>query len=204
MDTYKILVEGYAYPGADSQHFFASPTVVLIYSNDKKVIIDPGADKPKLLAALEAEGLTTSDIDIVFLTHWHPDHFLNIRLFPDHDIMDATTVWKDTGEEFFPEGETTMSKIPGTNIEILPTPGHRDEHVALLIDTDQGKVCFAQDVFWWVDGEQPQDPQVEHLMQLQDPFMARAEQLQESRKKVLEVADWIVPGHGKIFKNPNK
>jgi glyoxylase-like metal-dependent hydrolase (beta-lactamase superfamily II) len=24
--------------------------------------------------------------------------------------------------------------------------------------------------------------------------------LQESRKKILEMADWIIPGHGKIFK----
>ena len=40
MDKYKILVEGYAYPGNDDLHFFASPSTVLIYSNDKKVLIE--------------------------------------------------------------------------------------------------------------------------------------------------------------------
>ena len=25
-----------------------------------------------------------------------------------------------------------------------------------------------------------------------------------SRKKILQIADWIIPGHGKMFKNPEK
>jgi len=28
--------------------------------------------------------------------------------------------------------------------------------------------------------------------------------LEESRKKVLKIADWIIPGHGKMFRNPEK
>ena len=27
------------------------------------------------------------------------------------------------------------------------------------------------------------------------------EDLVESRKKILKMADWIIPGHGKVFKN---
>jgi len=34
-------------------------------------------------------------------------------------------------------------------------------------------------------------------------FLADKDQLIESRKKILEIADWIIPGHGKMFKNPN-
>ena len=36
---------------------------------------------------------------------------------------------------------------------------------------------------------------------LVDPGGARDEKaLQESRKKILEIADYIIPGHGKMFK----
>jgi len=204
MDTYKLLVQGYAHPGPDNNSYFASPSCVLVYSNGKKVLIDPGADKEKLLTALSNEGLRVDDIDIVFLTHWHPDHFLNIRLFPNHDIMDATTIWRDTGEEVFPEGEL-MSKIPGTNIVILATPGHREEHVSLLVNTaDQGVVCIAQDVFWWEDGKQLENPIEEELLALDDPFLADKDELITSRKLVLEKANWIIPGHGKMFRNPRK
>ena len=207
MDTLEIIVQGYAYPGKSDSFYHASPSSVLIESNGKRVLADPGADKDKLLAGLDALGLTTSDIDIVFLTHWHPDHFLNIRLFPDHDIYDATTIWRDNGEEEFPnpKDDFVMDKIPGTDIEILSTPGHREEHVSLLVNTaDRGVVCVAQDVFWWEDGKQPEQTTEEDLMNLEDPFLADSDALMTSRKKVLKVADWIIPGHGKIFKNPSK
>lgn len=204
MSKYKILIQGYAHAGEDDRHFFASPSTVLIYSNDKKVLIDPGADKEKLLKGLEEEGLKPEDIDIVFITHWHPDHVLNIRLFPNLDVIDSTTIWKDNGEEFFPNDTKTIEVIPGTDIKVIPTPGHSPEHVSILIETiDEGIVCIAQDVFWWVDGEQKSDSEKE-LMDLDDPFMSDKEALLESRKKVLELADWIIPGHGKKFRNPTR
>jgi len=37
-------------------------------------------------------------------------------------------------------------------------------------------------------------------MMHEDEFATDIEKLKESRKKVLEIADWIIPGHGKMFK----
>jgi glyoxylase-like metal-dependent hydrolase (beta-lactamase superfamily II) len=186
MGTFEVLVEGYAYPG-DNGEYYASPTTTLITSNGKRVLVDPGTSSK----------LEKTEVDLIFLSHYHPDHFLNIRLFPEVPVYDAGIIWEGDKEVFF-EG-----KIPGTNIEIIKTPGHSVEHASLLIDTSQGKVCVAQDVFWWEDGQQKSE-KLEDLMNLVDPFATDIVALNQSRKKILELADWIIPGHGKIFKNPTR
>ncbi|HUW21053.1 MAG TPA: hypothetical protein VMW41_00110, partial [Candidatus Bathyarchaeia archaeon] len=57
----------------------------------------------------------------------------------------------------------------------------------------------AGDVFWWVDDEE-QKIDKENLMIHQDPYMKNKEELRESRKKLLKIADYIIPGHGEMFK----
>lgn len=205
MDRIHVLVEGYAKSSVDGNSFLASCSTVLIQNRGQNILIDPGADKQALLSGLERFDLKTTDIDILFLTHWHPDHFLNIQLFPDHDIYDGTTIWKNTGEEIFPNGDSTIDFISNTDIEVLPTPGHREEHVSLIFNDDElGKTCIAQDVFWWEDGQQPAEPTEEQLMAIQDPFLADQKSLKESRRKVLSSGcKWIIPGHGKMFRNPS-
>jgi len=41
---------------------------------------------------------------------------------------------------------------------------------------------------------------MKNLMEHKDPYMKNKEELMESRKKILDIADWVVPGHGKMFK----
>ena len=187
----KILIEGYA--RKKNNVWFASPTTVLIKDNGLNILVDPGANRPLLEKAFKKEGLVPQDIDIVFLTHYHLDHILNIRLFPDKDIYDGTTI---TREDAITE---YSGNIPGTSIQVILTPGHADEHCSLLIETEQGKVVIAGDVFWWQDQEE-QKTDRESLMKHEDPFVKDIELLVESRKKLLEIADYIIPGHGKMFR----
>lgn len=194
MDKLHILIEGYAFPREDGS-FVASPSTCLIETDGKKIIVDPGANKEKLLTALTNLNLQPADIDFVYLTHYHPDHFLNIRLFPDKDIYDGGILWKND-EEFFHK-----EVIPGTHIEILSTPGHSPEHTSPLVTTEEGVICIAQDVFWWEDGKQKSNTE-EELLALEDPFVTDKDALLTSRKLVLDKADWIIPGHGKKFRNP--
>lgn len=197
MQTFKILIEGYAIPGDDGS-FLASPTTILVFDGDKKVLIDPGTNSELLLSGLETEGLKPDDIDILFLSHYHPDHFLNIKYFPNNDLYDGSMIWSEDKELQF------SGNLPGTSIEVVATPGHAPEQASLFLDTkDHGVVAISQDVFWWEDGDQKSDS-IEELMSNKDPFMTNWDDLQNSRKIVLEKADWIIPGHGKMFKNPAK
>jgi glyoxylase-like metal-dependent hydrolase (beta-lactamase superfamily II) len=64
-------------------------------------------------------------------------------------------------------------------------------------------VVVAGDVFWWADREE-QKTDRESLLFHKDPFAKDEKALLASRRKILELADWIIPGHGKMFKNSRK
>lgn len=195
MQEYKVLIEGFAREGSND-NFYATCSTTLIWSNDKTILVDPGAHSELLLESMRANNIEIDDIDIIYLSHYHPDHFLNIRLFPNAQILDGEVQWFTDSEERFHE-----EFIPETEVKILQTPGHSAEHTSLLIETEsKGTVCIAQDVFWWKDGLQKTDD-YDELINLEDEFASDMKSLRDSRKKVLEIADWIIPGHGKPFQN---
>lgn len=189
-----VLVEGYARPKGD--YYEASPSTTLIEDNGRKIIVDPGCNEKLLLDALKKHGLEPRDIDYIFLTHYHVDHFLNIRLFPAKDVLDGETIYRG-------DREISFSKfLPGTGIEVIPVPGHAHEHSALFVNTGGGVVAVAADVWWWEDGEQKTG--LKSLLTISDPFVKDKKQLLKSRKAILARADFIIPGHGKMFKVPKK
>jgi len=190
MAEVKILIEGYAREEGNS--LFASSTTILIKDNNLNILVDPGANESRLLESLGKNNLKPKDIDIVFLTHYHLDHILNIRLFPGKEIYDGSTIYSGDKEIGY------SGNIPNTNIKIIPTPGHADEHCSLLVETEKGKIVIASDVFWWKDNEE-QKKDEENLIDHDDEYANNKEELIKSRKKLLKIADYIIPGHGKMF-----
>lgn len=196
MTIVKVLIKGYA--KEIKKGWVASSTTCLITTEDKKIITDPGCNQEKLLKALSQENLTTDDIDYVFLSHCHPDHILLAGIFEKAKFItfDTNLMYdKDLILEF-------DKHVLGKDIEIIETPGHVLEHLSLLVNTSIGKVAIVGDVIWWTEGEK----QIFDVNQ-KDRSQAKGmnmEKLIESRKKILKVADWIIPGHGSMFKNPEK
>jgi len=163
--------------------------------NDLNAVVDPGADRKTLLVGLKKEGLKTTDIDFVILTHTHLDHSLLAGIFENARILDNSDVYSFDGKIGEHEG-----KIPDTNIEIIKTPGHDQFHCSVLVKTeDLGRVAVAGDVFWWLDGEKREEDK-EGLLEHKDPYVKDEKALRKSREKILEIADYIIPGHGEMFK----
>lgn len=195
MAKVKILIEGYAKEIKDGWQ--ASSTTTLIESNGKFMIADPGTNRELLLEKLKQNNLTVSDINFVFMTHYHPDHNLLSGIFPNAKVLD---------DELIYEGDSQVEHrgdIPGTDIKIISTPGHDQFHASLIVPTKEGTFVVAGDVFWWSDKEK-QKIDMDNLLAHKDPFVKDREALLESRKKILEVTDWVIPGHGKMFKNPSR
>ena len=192
MADVKVLIEGYAKQTENG--WIASSTACLITTGDKKIIADPGCNRKKLLEALGKENLTTSDIDYVFLSHRHPDHVLLAGIFENakYITFDMNLMYEnDLLVEF-------NKHVLGNEVKIINTPGHVNEHISLLIKTPKGKVAVAGDVIWWLDDEkQVFDINQKDHSQAIDLNM---ENLVQSRKKLVELADYIIPGHGKMFK----
>lgn len=188
MNKIKVLIEGYAKINPNNT-WDATSTTTLIDTGRKKIIMDPGCNRQLLLNSLHEVNLKTADIDYVFLSHYHPDHCLLAGIFEKAIIFDAVQ-WQNG-----PVGGETGDRLPETDILIIKTPGHTLDHASLLVETDEGKVLIAADVFWWGQGESQ-----EISLDKEDEFASDMGMIKESRKRALELADWIVPGHGKKFR----
>ncbi len=76
----QALAEAMAAIGQTPEASSGTMNILLIETGDQRVLIDTGAGAffpttGQLLPALQAEGITPGDIDLVLLTHLHADHF---------------------------------------------------------------------------------------------------------------------------------
>jgi glyoxylase-like metal-dependent hydrolase (beta-lactamase superfamily II) len=192
MAEVKVLIEGYARQLKTG--WVASSTTCLITTGNKRIITDPGCNRKRLLAALAKEKLTTDDMHHVFLSHCHPDHVLLAGLFEK-----ATFITFDSHLQYKKDLLLEFGKnVLGKDIEIIDTPGHVLEHLSLLVTTPRGKVAIAGDVIWWKEGEKQ-----EFSLHQKDHSHAKGmnmKDLVQSRKKLIDAADFIIPGHGKMFR----
>ncbi len=185
MAEVKILLEGYTSEdkvnGSDEMEH-TRPTMTLVRDGDVRIVVDPGVmvDVNELVDALAAEDLAPEDVTHIFLTHSHIDHFRNLGLFPRATVVEYYGAWQGDVCDDRPKQLTS-------DILIEETPGHSSESLSLFVNTDQGVVVVCGDVFWKESGP-------DH-----DPYAEDMDQLRKTRQKVLERADWVIPGHGPMF-----
>ena len=180
MAEVKVLIEGYV-SGEDFGR--SCSTITLIKDKNLNIIVDPGtAESQELIKEkLKDEGLTIEDIDIVILTHSHIDHFRNIGMFPNAKSIDFWGCWEG---DILKESDGKITE----DISFIKTPGHSKDSITVLVKTENGLIAICGDVFWKKNFPE------------NDLYANDKEKLTESRKKLLEIADYIIPGHGEMFK----
>ncbi len=184
----KVLVEGYDkdFPGGV---WHASSTVTLVQDKNTNILVDPGINRELLFKSLTENNLVPENIDYVLITHWHVDHFLLLGIFPKAKFLDGTLLYE--GDRAVKHGGV----IPGTGIKIISTQGHDIDDCSVIVSTKQGKIAIVGDLFWWKSGEK----QIVDINQ-KDQYAKNEKELVLSRKKVLKIADIIIPGHGKMIR----
>jgi len=181
----KILLEGFT--NADrrdkDEDEITRCTTTIIKTDDMIILSDPGVLESQqiMVDALAKENLTINDITHVFITHSHMDHYRNIGMFPSAKSVDYWGLWDGAKCDEITE---QFSK----DIKIIKTPGHSYDGLTMIIDVNEEKIAIAGDL-WWNN----QGPDF-------DPYASDMNKLKESRAKVLKLADYIIPGHGKMFK----
>ncbi|MBW1779636.1 MAG: MBL fold metallo-hydrolase [Deltaproteobacteria bacterium] len=129
---------------------------------EKKILVDPGHYHlfNHVQNHLSSLSLSPEDMDVVIITHGHPDHMEGVRVFHDTDAVVAVssaemefirTVAPHYGEalgisDFEPgillqEGEL---KVGDVNVEVIHTPGHSPGSICLY--WPETKVLFTGDV----------------------------------------------------------
>lgn len=181
----KVLIEGTttADTVAESGEEKTRPTISLIKDKDLIMIVDPGVLESQeiLVKALFEEGLGVNDVDVVCITHSHIDHYRNIGMFPKAKTLEYYGLWERESVQDWKEWFTE-------NIQILRTPGHDSTSITLFVNTKDGIVAVCGDVFW--KENQPQN----------DIYVSNQKELENSRDLVIKMADWIIPGHGPMYK----
>ncbi|CAJ0608476.1 unnamed protein product [Cylicocyclus nassatus] len=180
------LIDGYARKGGK---YLASGSVTLVCSNDVFILVDCGDpwNGEEVLQRLKAVGLEKEDINIVVVTHGHMDHCGNLALFKDAKLYMASDIAVNGEYDTLEENPILLAN----DVELHRCPGHTDHDLIVVVkNTEIGCFVIAGDIF---ENENDADEW--------KAVSAYPQKQEKSREKILRLADWIIPGHGKLFEN---
>ena len=190
-------------------------TVILVESDGLNILIDTSwegtsdetvvpIEQNRLVMELNYFGAKPEDIDEIFITHWHWDHWENIYLFPQARVYFAgcpsNFVKKNLG---MISADNEILKLNENDdwhsgLEILKTDGHSDHDHSLVIQYKNKTFVAAGDaivskMYYHTDTFFPNDRVTDFQ-----------EELQASFRKIVNRADFIIPGHDGPFVNYKK
>jgi len=86
--------------------------------------------------------------------------------------------------EFF---SIQRSVLLAPNTRIIQTPGHSIDDITVLAETKKGVYAAVGDIYWFGQNDKSE-------------FVLDEIKLKESRKKIMALSDYIIPGHAGLFK----
>jgi glyoxylase-like metal-dependent hydrolase (beta-lactamase superfamily II) len=181
MTTVELIHAGYIRD--DSR---VGSSISLIRDGDAIIVADPGlvASHARILDPLAARGIVPEAVTHVFLSHHHPDHTMNVALFPNAEVVDF---WARYQHDLWLGHDGDGWKMTD-HATLWLTPGHTEEDASLIVAADDG--VYALTHLWW---RQDRTPEI-------DPYAPDQAVLETQRARVLAVADIVIPGHGESFR----
>lgn len=179
MTDLHLIHPGYAHERVGS-------SITLIRDGDAIIVADPGmvASRSKILDPLAAHGVAPNDVTHVFLSHHHPDHTINIALFPNAEVVDFWARYRDDLWMGHPGDGYRLSP----NTELWLTPGHTEEDATLIVTAEDA--IYALTHLWWYEDRTPEV----------DPLGSDQAAIERGRERVLATAQIVIPGHGPAFR----
>lgn len=197
----------------------------IIKTKTENILVDSGPPNPDVLSRMNTrkihndiyfkDELRKMDIDpyevkTIVLTHLHWDHGCNMELFPNARILvqrrEIDYAIDPLPTDFIPYGIGLGEDEPlwfagfkryefiNDNYEIAPgiravlTPGHTPGMQSVCVDTEEGVYGICSDTFPLYENYEKVIPSGIHVS-LADWY--------ESYKRILEICDFILPGHDK-------
>ena len=179
MTSVDLLHSGYAGERVGS-------SVVLVRDGDARIVVDPGmvARRALILDPLAALEVAPESVTHVFLSHHHPDHTINVALFPNAEVVDFWARY--SGDEWLDHDGDGYRISP--HAQLWLTPGHTQEDASLIVEADDG--IYAMTHLWWRSDRTPDI----------DPLADDQAAIEASRARILATADIVIPGHGGAFR----
>jgi glyoxylase-like metal-dependent hydrolase (beta-lactamase superfamily II) len=192
----------YAYPW---QNPYENNCNTYVIHGEKTVLIDPGHSRylNKLFLQTEEDGISAEEVDLVIITHSHPDHFEGIEAFMNKPVKIAMNREEEhylleSGKLLFEMMRQPLPKIRidfylkegelhlGKNIfHIYLTPGHSPG--SLSIYWPERKALFTGDLIFYGGVGRTDFPE------------GNSKLLMESIERMADLdTEILLPGHGEI------
>jgi glyoxylase-like metal-dependent hydrolase (beta-lactamase superfamily II) len=212
---------------------YGDSSVIYIEYNGGKYLIDTGFcyetdtspenlsfNKKYLKYIFDLHDLKFEDINGIFITHWHADHYGNLNLFPNAKLYSFFP--KNPDKNDFLQNLIFNSRDRKLNIDtiarfykfeellpvitlhedeqfagcdIFPTPGHTSLHCSLLIKSWDLNIVVAGDAI-------VSQSYYDHKKTWQyNSGNLGVEACEKAMDKIISIADYIIPGHGHPFQN---
>ncbi|MHA1269712.1 MAG: MBL fold metallo-hydrolase [Candidatus Helarchaeota archaeon] len=188
----KIIRPGYLVRAKNGIILDARSSVILIQTQKYNIIVDSSRrrDRDLIIKNLNKHGLNPTDIDILINTHGHKDHIGNNDLFTTsriytHHLFNAKT-----------KCTIRIKKFPfniSDDIKIIETPGHSYDSLSILL---KKKNIYA------ITGDSI--PLKNNILNWIPPVVnVNPNEAMKSMKKIINLANIIIPGHDFPFKIKN-
>ena len=207
---YKLVLQGV--PITTSRGLLGWSTVALIFG-EKKILFDTGSygDRKNLLLGLKKLGVIIEEIDIVFISHLHFDHCLNIELFESAEILVSkreleyvlSGEYKNCFDPYVPlivvKNFSKFFHLINDNEEIIKgvktilLPGHTPGNTGLLIEDK--KVILTGDAV-----KSARD----FINNLPPPSFYSETEALRSYEIIKRKANLVIPGHDRPFEIKDK
>ncbi|MEM7738990.1 MAG: MBL fold metallo-hydrolase [Deinococcota bacterium] len=194
----------FGFPGISDRGFLGWSSCVLLQTGQRNILFDTCGynERGELLKRLEKHQLIPADVDAIILSHFHFDHAVNYRLFPNaklyiHELElehARTNATKDLAipaemlaDMFATERVTELADEEGTceGLSWRLAPGHTPGLVVLELATDKGLTVLASDA-------------VKSLEAITQDATLNTWNLAQTRKSITIIQDRatrILPGH---------
>ncbi len=178
--TVHLLTAGYA----DDR---VASSVTLVRDGATLIVADPGmvASRARILDPLADLGVAPADVTHVFLSHHHPDHTINVALFPNAEVVDFWARYRaDQWLDHDGDGHLLAPKSA-----LWLTPGHTEEDASLIVRADDA--VYALTHLWW-RGDRTPDV---------DPLAWDQALVEAGRRRLFDGGvEVVIPGHGGPFR----
>ena len=204
---YSVLLPGI--PVTSTRGALGWCSVVLVRAAGKNILFDTGSygDRQLLLDRLDALNLTATDIDTVFISHFHYDHALNAELFPQAQVMlseleydyVSTEAYLDAGDLYVPVSLATVLRDKLTTVSdgqyvaegvrAVSLPGHTPGNTGLVLEELDTLLAGDAVKNGW-----------EFVRGIAPTAFHSSEAALENYDKVLSIVTVVVPGHDRPFR----
>jgi glyoxylase-like metal-dependent hydrolase (beta-lactamase superfamily II) len=159
-------------------------SVTLVRDVDALIVADPGmvAQRRSILDPLAALGVAPEAVTHVFLSHHHPDHTLNVALFPNAEVVDFRARYR--ADEWLDHDGDGYLLAPSAVLWLMP--GHTEKDATLVVRADDA--IYALTHLWWRGDRTPEI----------DPLAWDQAKLEAGRRRLVEAGvEIVIPGHGR-------